>query len=198
MDFSKKNFRTVLIVSLVLSLLIYYGHRRFFYSKAKARYEELSGEYEKAKTSLEQLKTRAQNIELVRKELDSLNAIWSRISSSLPSKKEVQRWVYEIADAARRAGMEIILFKPGMPIQKDMYKEYPIQIKVLGGYHELGNFVSFLSNFKRLTKVKDIKIKENMDKKEGATLVEAEIYVSTYVFSPAPPTKKNKKGGKKK
>jgi len=193
MGFKKRVFRNALIVSFAISILFLYFYWNIFYSGGKKRLKELEQEYKSAVLSLEQAQIKAKNLEVVRRELDSLLTTWERVSQYLPSIKEVEKWLYDIADAASRAGIEVTLFKPDVPQPQNMYTEYPAEMEVKGGYHELGTFISFLVNFPRLTKVTSLKVKSAKEESETNYTIEAKVRVTTYVFTPHTKVEKDSK-----
>jgi type IV pilus assembly protein PilO len=184
MNFKKAVFRNTLLVSLGISVLFLYFYWNLFYSSGERRIRELNEEYKGALLSLEKAQLRAKNLDVVRRELDSLLTLWEKVSQFLPSVREIEKWLFDIADAASRAGIEVTLFKPQSPQPQNMYTEYPIEMEVKGGYHELGTFVSFVVNFPRLTKVTALKIKGAKRNSGENYTIEANLKVTTYVFTP--------------
>ena len=57
------------------------------------------------------------------------------------------------------AGLEEKLFQPEGEIRKDFYAEKPIKIRLDGGYHEFGTFVSDIAALPRIVTLHDITIK---------------------------------------
>lgn len=184
MNFKKRVFRNALIVSIAISGLFLYFYWSIFYSGGEKKLKELEQEYKSAVLSLEQAQLKSKNLEIVRKELDSLLTLWEKVTQYLPSIKEVEKWLYDIADAASRTGIEVTLFKPDIPQPQNMYTEYPVEMEVKGGYHELGTFISFIVNFSRLTKVTSLKLKSAKEDPGTNYTVEAKVRVTTYVFTP--------------
>ena len=50
------------------------------------------------------------------------------------------------------------MFKPGNEQPADFYVELPIQIRVVGTYHEFGRFISGISDLPRIVTSHNIKI----------------------------------------
>ncbi len=68
----------------------------------------------------------------------------------LPSKTEMPDLLNGITQAALSAGIETKLFAPQAEVMKDFYAEKPIQLKMLGTYHEFGAFVSNVASLPRV------------------------------------------------
>ena len=68
----------------------------------------------------------------------------------LPSKTEMPDLLNDITQAAQAAGIETELFQPGPEVMKDFYAEKPIQLKMLGTYHQFGSFISNVASLPRV------------------------------------------------
>jgi type IV pilus assembly protein PilO len=68
----------------------------------------------------------------------------------LPSKTEMPDLLNDISDAAQGAGIETQLFQPGPEVMKEFYAEKPIQLKMLGTYHQFGTFISNVASLPRV------------------------------------------------
>jgi type IV pilus assembly protein PilO len=56
----------------------------------------------------------------------------------------------DITQAALAAGIETEAFLPGAEAIKDFYAEKPIQLKMLGTYHQFGAFISNVASMPRV------------------------------------------------
>ena len=62
-----------------------------------------------------------------------------------------------------QSGVDFLLFRP-LPAQAaQYYTEYPIEVKVEGGYHEVGAFLGELANMERIVTVSDLTIEAPKD-----------------------------------
>ncbi len=60
----------------------------------------------------------------------------------LPGKTEVPNLLVDISQTGLAAGLQEKLFQPGGEKSNGFYAELPIKIKLVGTYHDFGNFVS--------------------------------------------------------
>ena len=74
--------------------------------------------------------------------------------------------------------MEFELFQPLGEVRQDFYAELPIRIRVVGGYHEFGEFVSGLAALPRIVTIHDVKIKQ----REGMLKLVLEATAKTYRY----------------
>ena len=66
-------------------------------------------------------------------------------------------WSMSLRPAWRRASSSS-LFQPQPEVPKDFYAELPIKIRVVGTYHEFGEFVSGLAALPRIVTIHDVQI----------------------------------------
>ena len=71
----------------------------------------------------------------------------------LPSKTEIDALLEDVTRVGLESGLEFQLFKPGKESPKEFYAEYPINLKVTGSYHQLGNFVSGVAALPRIVTI---------------------------------------------
>jgi type IV pilus assembly protein PilO len=78
------------------------------------------------------------------------------------------------------AGLEEKLFQPSGEIKKDFYAELPIKIKVIGSYHQMGEFVSGIAALPRIVTLDEMKItRENKDVYDNLSF---ELTAKTYRY----------------
>ena len=76
----------------------------------------------------------------------------------LPGKTEVPNLLVDISQTGLAAGLEESCSSPGAETRKDFYAELPIKIRLTGGYHEFGQFVSGIAALPRIVTLHDIEI----------------------------------------
>ena len=92
----------------------------------------------------------------------------------------------KVTTAGNKAGIEFMLFQPKPPIVKELYKEHPVSVRVRGGYHELGMFLSRLANLSRIVNVSDLKVNaaaSNKDTKKSKVNNLNETVVADFTLS---------------
>lgn len=87
----------------------------------------------------------------------------------LPNKTEIPELLIDITQAGLGRGLQFVLFKPGTKRVHDFYAELPISLRVVGGYHQLGEFVSDLAALPRIVSLGDLTITRAASKKGGRT-----------------------------
>lgn len=90
------------------------------------------------------------NLDGLRKQKTQANEYVATLEKQLPSKAEMDALLSDINQAGLGRGLQFELFKPGQVVVKDYYAELPIDIKVIGHYHDVGAFTSDIANLPRI------------------------------------------------
>lgn len=160
---------------------------------AEAKETELKKEFETKQTV-------AANLIPYRTQMKEMERSFGALLLQLPSKTEVAELLVDVSREGLKAGLEFELFKPGAEVKKDFYAEYPINIRVVGTYHQFGNFASGIAALPRIVTLHNLKItpkaKGKKDGGAGSGLV-MEATANTYRYLDQEELDA-KKGGKKK
>jgi type IV pilus assembly protein PilO len=87
----------------------------------------------------------------------------ARMEKQLPSKSEMAGLLTDINQAGAGRGLTFSSFKPGQVVVRDYYAELPIEIKLTGNYHDLGEFVSDIAKLSRIVTLNNLTISNNKD-----------------------------------
>lgn len=85
------------------------------------------------------------------------------MEKQLPSKAEMDALLSDINQAGLGRGLQFELFKPGVALVKDYYAELPIDIRLLGNYHDMGEFVSDIAKLPRIVTLNNLAITTGKD-----------------------------------
>lgn len=103
-------------------------------------------------------KALALNLPAYKAQMDEMHQAFGTLLRQLPNKTEVPNLLVDITQAGLGRGLSFVLFKPEKEIPQEFYAELPINIKVTGSFHELGQFVSDLAALPRIVTVGNIHI----------------------------------------
>ena len=123
--------------------------------------QKLAGEQKKEgelKVSFETKQKKAANLPALKQQLEDIKETFGDLLKRLPNKTEVAELLVDISQQGLGAGLEFDLFKPGNEQPADFYVELPIEIRVIGTYHQFGTFISGISDLPRIVTSHDIKI----------------------------------------
>jgi type IV pilus assembly protein PilO len=100
----------------------------------------------------------AANLEAYEKQLDEMRQSFGAMLRQLPNQTEVADLLVDVSQTGLASGLEFELFQPGSEIPKEFYAELPISIRVIGGYHEFGDFISGVAALPRIVTIHNVKI----------------------------------------
>jgi type IV pilus assembly protein PilO len=189
-DLRDPNIQIALMVTLVAVTI---GHF-FFIAKAlpfgfQTRAEEIANleeQYETLSSDLMKAKQTASRLPQVRAEYEAISEQWEEAKSLLPTSQEMAEVLSQVTVAGQRSGVDFLLFEPRPPAPREIYMENPIAVTVSGGYHEIGMFLSRVSNLPRIINVNSVDLKNvtNPIDAELPDLVEATMDLAAYTLIP--------------
>ena len=155
--------------------------------------EQIRGKEQDLKQTFEQKQADAANLEAYKVQMSEMEKRFGALLLKLPSKTEIAELLVDVSRVGLDAGLEFELFKPGTEIPRDFYAEFPINLRVRGSYHQLGNFVSGVAALPRIVTIHDLSLKKE---KDGELVMTATA--NTYRYLEKSEMKKSKPSGKKR
>jgi len=138
---------TVLTVALILILVVGY----FLLISDKKVQLAQEGQQEFAlKADFEYKQQKAANLEAYEQQLADMKELLETMFRQLPSKTEMDKLLVDVSQTALAAGIDVQLFEPQKEEFRDFYAERPIVIRMLGDYHQFGEFVSGVAALPRV------------------------------------------------
>lgn len=100
----------------------------------------------------------AANLELFQAQMIEAETVFANQLRSLPSSHEIPGLLDDITFIGTTSGLDFVKLNWQPEIVKEIYIELPIDIEVIGSYHQFGNFVSEIANLPRIVTLHDFKI----------------------------------------
>lgn len=115
------------------------------------------------RSEFEQKQERAANLQAYREQLQQIELVLQQMLRQLPGKTEMPDLLVDISQTALASGITNELFEPQVEITKDFYAEKPISLRMVGSYHQFGDFVSGVASLPRVVilTMHDISLKQN-------------------------------------
>ena len=137
-----------------------------WYMYFKPQHEEFDSLVAKEATmreEFEQKQERAANLQAYREQLQQIELVLQQMLRQLPGKTEMPDLLVDISQAALASGITNELFEPQVEITKDFYAEKPISLRMVGSYHQFGDFMSNVASLPRVVilTMHDISLKAN-------------------------------------
>ncbi len=102
------------------------------------------------RTDFENKQQKAANLEAYEEQLAEMQDMLQTMFRQLPSKTEMDKLLVDISQTALAAGIDVQLFEPLAEEPRDFYAERPISIRMLGEYHQFGEFVGAVAALPRV------------------------------------------------
>lgn len=103
-------------------------------------------------------KRQSVNLDAYKRQLEETDRQFGAMLKQLPNRAEMDSLLADINQAGLGRGLLFELFKPGREVIRDFYAEMPIDISIVGGYHDLGEFVSDVARMPRIVTLANISI----------------------------------------
>ncbi len=166
-----KTQKIILVTVLGGALLYVYFLTTLFpftYKAGAAELQELSGRYETLNRDLIKAKQTIHSLAYLEKEHELLTSRWDAAQRLLPDTDETASLLRAMTLLGEQSGVEFLLFRPGGAHPLQYYTEYPVEVKVAGGYHEVGAFLGEVANMERIVTVGGLKL-ETAGERENDT-----------------------------
>jgi type IV pilus assembly protein PilO len=157
-------------IALISAGLLFLGYY-FLIADELAQHEEEQKKEIALKETFLTKKALAINLPAYKQQMEEMQQTFGTLLRQLPNKTEVPNLLVDITQAGLGRGLSFVLFKPEKEKPQEFYAELPIYIRVTGGFHQLGQFVSDLAALPRIVTVGDIDI--GSDPKGGALTMTA-------------------------
>jgi type IV pilus assembly protein PilO len=156
---------------VVICVVLLFAGYWFLIADEIAQYEQEQAKETTLKDQYLSKKAMAINLPAYKQQMEEMHQVFGALLRQLPNKTEVPNLLVDITQAGVGRGLNFVLFKPEKEKPQEFYAELPINIKVTGGFHEMGQFVSDLAALPRIVTVGNIDI--TSDAKTGSLTMAA-------------------------
>ena len=109
-------------------------------------------------------KTQAINLDLHKQQLREIDTQFGALLKQLPNKSQMDALLVDINQAGLSRGLQFELFKPAASeAVREFYSELPIQVKVIGTYHDMGAFAADVGQLPRIVTLNNVSIDAGKD-----------------------------------
>jgi type IV pilus assembly protein PilO len=158
------------ILGFLLVIILAIGY--FLLIKAKTEQLEMVQNLENSlRAQFEQKQSKAANLEAYEAQLAEMQELLETMFRQLPSRTEMDKLLVDVSQTALGAGIDVQLFQPNAEAYHDFYAERPISVRMLGDYHQFGEFVSGVASLPRVVilTMHDISLRRANERDVGVT-----------------------------
>lgn len=179
-----------LLLLCVIAILSIGAYWNFVYSKGAADLE-LRRQHADALVAMNQkakMEVAKGNVNEIRRELAEYQQNLVLIRSLVPTGNEVPSLLEQISTAARRVGLDVSTVDPQPVVEGENYDTYRYTMSVVGGYHELAEFLANVGNLTRIVLPVNVALAlpnntaaVQAHQKAGEAAIEAKFQLQTFV-----------------
>jgi type IV pilus assembly protein PilO len=158
-----------IILTFLLIVILAIGY--FLLIKAKTEQLELVERLENTlRIDFEAKQAKAASLEAYEAQLAEMQELLETMFRQLPSRTEMDKLLVDVSQTALGAGIDVQLFQPNAEAFHDFYAERPISVRMLGDYHQFGEFVSGVASLPRVVilTMHDISLRRATNRDVGA------------------------------
>ncbi len=155
----------ILLVAVALPMYFMSDMYPFTFAARKAQVATLEARHQELSRDLEKARLLVRNLERVEQEYAILHDQWEVAQTLLPEKNQMPDLLRKVTAAGQQSGVEFQIFRPKSTVARGFYTDNPIEVRVEGGYHQTGVFLSRLANLNRIVNVSDLRI-QGLDKQD--------------------------------
>jgi type IV pilus assembly protein PilO len=174
------------LVMLLLAVLIV-AAAYYVYPNLGAMGQEIQGlrnEYLEKERKIAEGRAIEQKLPEFEREIATLQRRLGDVQTILPTSTEtgeLLRWIKNLAD---QSNLDLKVFAPGALRPQEFYREFPIEMDVVGNYHDLGVFLDRVSKYSRIINVDNLRI--NTNREAGSTKsIRSTFSAVTFVYDEA-------------
>lgn len=128
------------------------------------------------RTDLETKAVLAANLEAYRAQMVEMNESFGALLSQLPGQTEVPGLLDDITFTGLGSGLQLNTIQLQTEVAREFYIELPIDVQVIGSYHDFGAFVSGVASLSRIVTLHDFTITTGSNRDELTMRIIARTY----------------------
>jgi len=164
-DFRKIDIRSPKIQAMfgiiIACIAITWLWHQYIIKEKRAKTEELKSTYKVKQDELNKIISMRPHLTRLRKENEQLQIQLDSLRSIFPDEKEIPKLIREITKVASKSGIFTNKFNPLPDVVREHYIENNYYMSVIGGYHELAAFFSYLAEFELKINLSNVAIRMN-------------------------------------
>lgn len=169
------------IVYVLVFALVVGGGYYFYLSELQADLERVTQQEESLKQEFSRKAAQAANLEAYKEQMKEMQESFGALLRQLPSDTEVPGLLEDITRTGLGSGLEFEEIKLLPEVAQQFYIELPIQITVVGSYHDLATFVSGVASLPRIVTLHDFEIKP-MERDGVSSALRMNVLAKTYRY----------------
>jgi len=177
----KKVILLAAILIVITGLYLY-----FFFLPGRDELNVTRTELSRLTKELNESKAIVRELQKFKEQIAKLNEELKTALTQLPNEKEIPEILKNISSLGKESNLEFTLFRPKPEEPQQFYAKVPIELVVLGSYHNMGIFFDKVSKLPRIINVVDFNMTRAKDVRgkigETENLIRTSCLITTYRF----------------
>jgi type IV pilus assembly protein PilO len=131
---------------------------------------------------LEETRKIVANLDIKKAEFEKVKKELEFVIKRLPSKKEIPELLKTITKLALKSNIELVSFRPGKSVSKEVYEEIPVNLFVKGTYHNLGLFLTKIGNLERIITPSNVKMHAITPTLQDPSTTRSDLVITAFVY----------------
>ena len=187
------------VILIFLAVLILAAGYWFLIKDKRETLEQRERVELQLKQEFSEKQQKAVNLPAYREQLEEMEEMLAVMLRQLPSRTEMPELLNDISQTAMGAGIDNQLFEPRAEILRDFYAELPIAVRMVGTYHQFGDFVSAAAALPRVVilTIRDISL-QPVEGPGGRLRMDGTITTYRYLEDGERPVPEPTQGGRRR
>lgn len=167
-------------LALALAALIVAGVYFGYIQGMREQIAVLRADIEQLDAKIREGRAIEQKLPEFEREVANLQRKLGDIQQILPTGTEtgdLLRWIKNMSD---QSNLDLKTFAPGGLVPREFYKDFPIEMDIVGRYHDLGIFLDRVSKYSRIINVDNLRMFNNPG--GGDKSIRASFTATTFVY----------------
>ncbi|ALO43484.1 type IV pilus inner membrane component PilO [Pseudoalteromonas phenolica] len=164
----------IMCTVLVTIIMLFVGYSMLV-SSAIDEYDFAVNKEQELRNSYRFKYARANNLDLYKQQMQDMEAQFSQLLQRLPTSNETPGLLDDLTYVGTSSGLTFLKIGWMPEVKKEFYTELPINLEVVGTYHEFGEFVGKVAQLPRIVSLHDFRI-ERANERDLVFSVVAKTY----------------------
>ena len=169
------------LMLLVLVALVAVAFFFLLYQPLQEEYSQLQKRRDSLAAKLREDQSIAADLPRFKAEYEKMQQQLEQALTELPNEKEIPTLLTTIASLAKDNGLDVLRFKPGGEKPQGFYARVPVDLKLVGSYHQVARFFYDVGHLPRIVNLSDVTL-GSPKSGEGGTVLSVDCLATTFRF----------------
>jgi type IV pilus assembly protein PilO len=165
-----------IFVCLLLVVVMFAGAYYLKISDLNLELDNVVAQEQTLRSTYQKKSFEAANLDAYKAQMEEMKVTFDSLLSRLPAESEVPGLLEDIGTRGSESGLTMKAVNIQPDVVAEYYIEVPINIEVIGGYHDMGGFVSGVAGMPRIVTLHDFVISSQKDSRQLNMKISAKTY----------------------